>query len=137
MQEAVLTFISNQFSSKDDLHELENAFRTMDTDGNGILSKDELLVGYTQLMGDKKIAEIEVEKILEKVDTNKNGEIDYSGKRFLLNIRLEFVMASVDKNKLLSEEKLKAAFNAFDLVNNPFLYSCNHRMETEKLLLMN
>ena len=43
-----------------------------------------------------------------RVDTDKNGYIDYS----------EFLAAAIDRNKLLSIERLEAAFNAFDKDRN-------------------
>ena len=53
----------------------------IDKDGNGTISRDELLKGYMELYkGKMKDAEIvqEVEAIWEKVDLDKNGKIDYS-----------------------------------------------------------
>jgi len=45
-----------------------------------------------------------VEEIFTKVDTNNDGAIEYT----------EFLAASIDKESLLSEEKLLAAFKNFD-----------------------
>ena len=53
-------------------------------------------------MGD--MAEEEVDRIMRSVDADGNGEIEYS----------EWVVASINKRKLLSHEKLEAAFNLFD-----------------------
>ena len=53
-------------------------------------------------MGD--CAEAEVDRIMKMVDADGNGEIEYS----------EWVVASINKRKLLSDEKLEAAFNLFD-----------------------
>jgi calcium-dependent protein kinase len=53
-------------------------------------------------------AEIEVERIMNNCDIDKNGHIDYS----------EFINATIDKRKLLSKERLKAAFQLFDRVRN-------------------
>jgi calcium-dependent protein kinase len=50
------------------------------------------------------MAEMEVDKILLKVDADGSGVIDYS----------EWVVATISKNKLLTDEKLKAAFSLFD-----------------------
>ena len=47
---------------------------------DGVLSKEELTKGFTQLYGSEERATMEVENILEKVDLNQNGSIDYSGK---------------------------------------------------------
>ena len=58
-----------------------STFRAIDRDGNGTISKDELLKGYMELykgkMKDSEIIE-EVEAIWEKMDLDKNGKIDYS-----------------------------------------------------------
>jgi calcium-dependent protein kinase len=46
----------------------------------------------------------EVEKIFDRVDIDGSGQIDYS----------EWVVATIDKSKLLTREKLQSAFNLFD-----------------------
>ena len=48
--------------------------------------------------------EHEVDKIMEAVDTDRSGSIDYT----------EFVIATMEKNILLNQQNLEAAFNAFD-----------------------
>ena len=53
-------------------------------------------------------AEEEVDKIMRIADADGSGEIDYS----------EFVVATINKRKLLSDEKLVAAFNLFDKDNS-------------------
>lgn len=53
-------------------------------------------------------AEIEVERIMNNADLDRNGHIDYS----------EFINATIDKRKLLSKERLKAAFQLFDRVTD-------------------
>jgi calcium-dependent protein kinase len=53
-------------------------------------------------MGD--LAEDEVDRIMKVADTDGSGEIDYS----------EWVVATMDKKKLLTNEKLEVAFNLFD-----------------------
>ena len=53
-------------------------------------------------MGD--LAEVEVDRILKIADADGSGEIDYS----------EWVVATTDKKRLLSNEKLETAFNLFD-----------------------
>ena len=52
-------------------------------------------------------AEVEVERIMKNCDIDKNGWIDYSA----------FIAVSIDKRKLLSKERLKAAFSIFDKVS--------------------
>jgi len=50
------------------------------------------------------MAEDEVDRILKIADSDGSGEIDYS----------EWVVATMDKHKLLTTEKLQVAFNMFD-----------------------
>lgn len=49
--------------------------------------------------------EKEADKVLERADFNQNGTLEFS----------EFVSATMDKRKLLSDNKLKAAFHLFDI----------------------
>lgn len=50
------------------------------------------------------MAESEVDKILAAADADGNGELEYS----------EWVAATINKERLLSDEKLSAAFKLFD-----------------------
>lgn len=52
-------------------------------------------------------AEKKVAEILEEVDFNNDGTISFS----------EFLTVTIKKEKLLSEEMLKRAFDLFDMVN--------------------
>ena len=52
-------------------------FKALDKNQDNKLSKDELVEGYRKIYGD--MAEDEVNKILERVDADGSGEIDYSG----------------------------------------------------------
>lgn len=63
-------------------------------------------VGYSKTMS-REDAEKEVDNIMRVVDTNNSGEIDYS----------EFVTASINRQKLLSKEKLDIVFKMFDKVS--------------------
>lgn len=64
---------------------------------------EELLIGYTDFFG-AELAQGEVDRIFELVDVDKNGEIEFS----------EFVTATVSRDKLLQDEKLKQAFRVYD-----------------------
>ena len=46
---------------------------------DGQLSKEELLEGYKMLTGDENIAKEQVDHIMENIDVNQNGIIDYNG----------------------------------------------------------
>lgn len=60
------------------------------------------MVGYTDLNDNFTAADLD--KIMSMVDADGNGEIDYS----------EWIIATVNKKKLLSDDKLQAAFDMFD-----------------------
>ena len=92
------------------MDELKKAFQALDKNSDGKLSKEELIEGFSETMG-QAAAEIEVDRILANVDLDKNGHIDYS----------EFISATIDKRKLLSKERLKAAFGIFDRDDNGFI----------------
>lgn len=102
LQQAAITFIVSQLASKDQMDELQRAFKALDINKTGVLSKEELMIGYRQFMGD--LAEAEVDRIMAIADTDKSGAIDYS----------EWVVATINKEQLLSDEKLKQAFDLFD-----------------------
>lgn len=102
LQQAAITFIVSQLASKEEMDELQKAFKALDINKTGVLSREELLIGYRQLMGD--LAEVEVDRIMAIADTDKSGAIDYS----------EWVVATINKNQLLSDEKMKQAFDLFD-----------------------
>ena len=56
-------------------------------------------------MDDPEQAEIEAKKIMQKLDFNKNGSIDYS----------EFLIAHLDSSKFINDERLKEVFDLFDI----------------------
>lgn len=103
LQHAVMSFIATQLMNKNDINLLCQAFRDLDTNGDGKLSKDELLTQYQETMGTAQ-AEEEVERIMKEVDVDGNGFIDYS----------EFIMASAKRETLLSKTNLENAFSLFD-----------------------
>jgi len=107
LQHAVMTFIATQLMNKNEVSQLSQAFRALDANGDGKLSKDELLAQYQSTMGLNQ-AEEEVERIMKEVDVDGNGFIDYS----------EFIMASAKRESLLSKQNLENAFRLFDYDNS-------------------
>ena len=68
MQQAAITFIVSQLASKEEMQELQQAFKALDKNSDGKLSRDELIEGYRKTMGD--MAEDEVDRIMKAADTD-------------------------------------------------------------------
>lgn len=107
LQHAVLTFIASQLINKEESKKLAETFRNIDKNGDGKLSREELLEAYKSTMG-KEAALEEVENIMKTVDINGSGFIDYT----------EFITACAKKETMLSAENLESAFKAFDCDNS-------------------
>ena len=78
----------------------------MDKNHDGKLTREELLDGFKKM--DMENPEQEADNIIKTVDFDNNGSIEFS----------EWCTATMDKRKMLSKERLKAAFNAFDTNGN-------------------
>ncbi|OMJ70518.1 hypothetical protein SteCoe_31492 [Stentor coeruleus] len=101
LHNAISAFISSQIISSKETKELRNLFKSLDTNGDGRLSKEELLNGFDD--NHELITEI-----MLTVDADKNGYIDLD----------EFLVAAVNQTTLLSRENMKKAFDMFDLDGN-------------------
>jgi calcium-dependent protein kinase len=95
----VLLYIISFFDLKEEKNELLKTFKQLDIDHDGQLTVDELLQGYSEIMG-KKEAEIEVKRIFDTLDVNRTGYIDFT----------EFLLATVNHKRLLSDEMLSSVF---------------------------
>ena len=107
-QKAVMSFIVSQLMSKKDIQRLTKLFQSIDANGDGTLSREELINGYTKQLGSRKSAEQEVALILESTDLDASDAMDYS----------EFLLAAVNRKKLLSKRNLQSAFQFFDSDNS-------------------
>jgi calcium-dependent protein kinase len=91
--------------NKEETDEMEKVFKSLDENGDGMLSKDEVLKGYEAHFG-VPINEQEVDKLFEAVDADGSGTIDYT----------EFVVATMNEKNFLTKDKLENAFKMFDKV---------------------
>lgn len=112
LQEAAISFIASHLTTSDERKQLMKTFTNLDKNGDGLLSKEEIIEGYTKTMGKKK-AEIEVEAIFERIDSDQSGFIDYN----------EFLTACMDKKDKFSTIKLQQAFALFDRDGDGFITS--------------
>eukprot|EP00826_Nyctotherus_ovalis_P057393 TRINITY_DN7841_c0_g1_i14.p2 TRINITY_DN7841_c0_g1~~TRINITY_DN7841_c0_g1_i14.p2 ORF type:complete len:168 (-),score=57.30 TRINITY_DN7841_c0_g1_i14:348-851(-) len=105
-QKAVLSYIASQELSKAEEEKLRAAFDSIDKDKNGSISREELIEGYVMMGRTETNARLETERVLTRLDLNRNGTIDYN----------EFLMANLVTHNVLSNDKLKKAFDYFDAV---------------------
>lgn len=82
---------------------LQEVFQAIDANGDGKLSKEELLNGCSKVFGESMSKE-QVDAIFEKVDVDGSGTIDYH----------EFLVATANEDAVFSVKNLKEAFNYMD-----------------------
>ena len=103
LKQAALSFITTQLLTQEQTSQIRDVFRNLDRNGDGRLSKEELVLAYAQHNTEEQTQEI-VENVMRKVDVDKNGYIDYS----------EFLAASINFQTLTSKANLEQAFRLFD-----------------------
>lgn len=110
LQYAIMTFIVTQIEKGNEIKELLKYFTEIDKDRNGVIAKDELAQEFLRqkFIENNDLAEAEMAKVIGFLDGNKSGQIDYT----------EFVLAAIEKEKLLSEANLRNCFKMFDKVSS-------------------
>jgi len=103
LQQATLYFMVHQLLSSQDVKEIREIFQRLDENQDGRLTKEEIIEGFKTLKY-CFCSEEEIERIMDLVDIDKNGYIEYQ----------EFISATIPKKKILTEENLKHAFEMFD-----------------------
>lgn len=103
LKQATCAFIASQLVLKDEKKKIDELFRALDINDNGKLTKDDVQDGYRKVFG-KELADEMVEEMFRRIDYDNTGFIEYS----------EFVIATMNEKDLLSNNKLKHAFNMFD-----------------------
>ena len=103
----MLGFFVQNILSQTELASLAEQFRAFDKDGSGALSPGELKHALLEVQG-IDYNEKELSEIIKKIDQDGDGEINYA----------EFLMASLNRNAMLTSERLEVAFRKFDLDGN-------------------
>lgn len=106
-QQATLAYIVHFFISSQELEELKKIFRSLNVSGDGRLTYKELKDGFVKIYGEN-LSDNEVNSIIEQVDQDANGFIEYE----------EFLRVSLSRKALVSENYLQLAFQKFDLNND-------------------
>jgi calmodulin len=98
---------AEEFLSEDQIAEFREAFSLFDKDGDGTISTKEL--GTVMRSLGQNPTEAELDELIEEVDVDGNGEVDFSE---FLNLMAKRMRESE------TEEELMAAFKALDLDGN-------------------
>ena len=81
MQEAIWIFLVSYMVPREERDNLLQIFHALDLNGDGQLSREELLIGFREIMNSED-PEGEVDAIFKAIDNNRSGTIEYSGTWF-------------------------------------------------------
>ncbi|KAH7656787.1 Non-specific serine/threonine protein kinase protein [Dioscorea alata] len=95
--------------SVEEVEDIKEMFKKIDTDNDGIVSCEELKAGLTKY--GTQLAESEVQMLIEAVDTHGKGVLDYG----------EFVAVSLHLQRMANDEHLRRAFSYFDKDGNGYI----------------
>ncbi len=98
MQQAIYYFLVNQMASQKEKNNLISTFKALDTNKDGVISKEELVEGFEQSKINFPPADIE--NLFNMIDSNNNNAIDYT----------EFVAVAINRRNLLSDKRIKNCF---------------------------
>jgi len=105
LKKAALQIIAGQLS-EDKIRALRQTFTTLDGNGDGLLTAEEMKEGVKR--AGLKVVPSDLEQILEEVDSDGSGIIDYT----------EFLAATLDYRLYIQEDVCWAAFRVFDRNGN-------------------
>ncbi|CAD8117798.1 unnamed protein product [Paramecium sonneborni] len=108
LRAAIIQFISVQLVKKEESQKLFQTFKSLDQNGDGVLTKDELLKGMISADIDHLKAETMANGIMEQLDVNESGKVDFT----------EFISAALLQQQKITINNIKQAFRMFDLDGN-------------------
>ena len=76
LKQSVLAFFTKNLLSEKETQEIVAQFQQIDKNGNGTLSRDEILEAYREIKG-INFDESEVDQLIRNIDADGSGEIDY------------------------------------------------------------
>jgi len=100
---------------REELYSLTQTFNAMDLDHEGFISMDELKKAF--LKSQIKLSDKEINAIIERIDNDKNGKLNYS----------EFLMAAINiKKSLTNKSRLHKLFKKNIDINNTGYINVNN-----------
>lgn len=107
LKQAIMAYIAAQYTSREQTKALTESFKGLDLNGDGRLSREELINGYRATMSGEEAAAT-LERVMKTVDCDGSGYVDYS----------EFILAAINEQTLLSKGNLETAFRSLDCDNS-------------------
>lgn len=108
LKKAALNIIAGRMSESH-IPALRNTYMSLDADGDGCLSKQEVRDGMAEAeASDQSDMSIDLDAMVQGVDTDANGFISWT----------EFVAAALDKKHYMKQDLCRAAFSVFDQDGN-------------------
>ncbi|CAI2365330.1 unnamed protein product [Moneuplotes crassus] len=104
LKKAILSFLATKVNDEEIKDEIE-LFNSFDTNNDGYITKKELKKGLYKL---GKRTDEEVDQIMDSMDTDKNGAINFN----------EFISATLNSGISKDYERIVKAFEFFDLDND-------------------
>lgn len=113
LAQAVCTFIVTNVLKHEETKQLELAFKKLDTNYDGLLSREEVKQAYQEAYPQHDAEAIE--KLITPIFAGRGPEqsINYT----------EYLVSSMAKTKLLSQEHIRMAFDMLDIVDLTYLES--------------
>ena len=103
LQDSILKFYSFNLIEKNDLDKIRRMFEQIDSNGDGLLSLEEIN-SVMKSMGKEKYSQ----DVFKTMDYNKTNTISYD----------EFIKSLMDRKQLEVDKNIKKCFNAIDLDKN-------------------
>lgn len=110
MKRVALTAVAQQLKDEE-ISELQSTFRSLDRDGDGMLSPGDIREGLAKAGMGMTPA---LEELLQSVDSDGSGFLDYT----------EFIAATVDQELYAQRDVCLAAFRTFDLDGDGKISEC-------------
>ncbi|CAD8113683.1 unnamed protein product [Paramecium sonneborni] len=142
LRAAIIQFISVQLVKKEESEKLFITFKTLDQNGDGVLSKDELLKGMLSADIDHLKAETMANGLMQKLDVNESGKVDFTEfisaallqqqKITINNVKLAFRMFDIDGNGVISKQELESIFGGIEIDNQAWddiLQKCDRNQD--------
>ncbi len=103
LQQATIAYIVHFLTPANEFDQLKQVFKSIDKNGDGSLSREELKNGFEKIFG-PSTGEFDMDELIQELDSNGDGSISYE----------EFLRVVMNKAKILNDKNLKLCFEAFD-----------------------